>query len=82
MTLPKQDKKELTFKPEANVVKCRRGKNRFLTNTYFIQEEWLKEVHDFEITFHVPIKGKTYTPSFAYKALHDHEECGDDCPPY
>lgn len=82
MTLPKQEKKELTFKPEANVVKCRRGKNRLLTNTYFIQEEWIKEVHDFEITFHVPIKGKIYKPSFTYKALHDHKECGDNCPPY
>jgi len=81
MTLSDKSEKKLSFKP---AVAKSRHKRR--TNTYYIQGDWIKSVHEFDIKFMIPIGSKVYEVSFAYKTSdledirHKHEECGKDCP--
>ena len=83
MTLPKGNEKKLSFKPDT--VEGRRKKR---TNTYYVQGDWIKSVHEFNIKFKIPIGSKIYEVSYAYKTSdledihHKHEDCGKDCDYY
>jgi hypothetical protein len=80
MILSDKSEKNLSFNPD--MVQSRRKKG---TNSFFIQGDWVKSVHEFDIKFMIPISGKIYEVSFAYKTSgledmhHKHEDCGDDC---
>jgi hypothetical protein len=80
MTLSDKSEKNLSFKPD--ILQGRRKKG---TNRFFIQGDWIKSVHEFDIKFMIPISGKIYEVSFAYKTSdledihHKHKDCGKDC---
>jgi hypothetical protein len=80
MIFSDKGEKNLSFKPD--MVPSRRKKG---TNRFFIQGDWIKSVHEFDIKFMIPIGGKIYEVSFAYKTSdledihHKHNDCGKDC---
>ena len=80
MILSDKSEKNLSFKPD--MVPSRRKKG---TNSFFIEGDWIKSVHEFDIKFMIPISAKIYEISFAYKTSdledihHKHKDCGKDC---
>jgi hypothetical protein len=80
MIFSDKSEKNLSFKPD--MVQSRRKKG---TNSFLIQGDWIKSVHEFDIKFMIPISGKIYEVIFAYKKSdledihHKHNDCGKDC---
>jgi hypothetical protein len=80
MTFPQKGEKKLSFLPDTVESRRKKGVNKF-----YVQGEWIKSVHEFTVKFMVPISGKIYEVSYAYKTSdledvhHKHKECGKAC---
>lgn len=80
MTFPGKREKKLNFKPDKVKSRHKKGASKF-----YVQGDWIKSVHEFDVKFMIPISGKIYEVSYAYKTSnledvhHKHKECGKDC---
>lgn len=80
MTFPDKGEKKLLLMPDKVKSRYKKGTSRF-----FVQGDWIKSVHEFNIKFMIPISGKIYEANYAYKTSdledvhHKHKECGKAC---
>ena len=80
MTFPQKGEKKLLLMPDKVKSRHKKGVNKF-----YVQGDWIKSVHEFNVKFMIPISGKIYEVSFSYKTSdledvhHKHKECGEGC---